>query len=347
MTADFDDCDYQPRSLWECHQLLSKPLGRDHILVKEVEKRNLISVGDVIRGVGTECMKESRLRSSLALSSIRTFVSEISSRNAAVLGGGLIRTLLALETNTDDDGVPLDEEENIVTDIVADLIMEIQLKAGPEAIQDISDHVLRSREVLLYTKYKLLRSFRKAIVGLDSRLEKEKTARLAIIDHPPHSSHSLAIAAVPTQRSLVSIHSSFSEFLAFSLDKHMKNITDAEKFNPFTDQIFLTELISTKLELFKKSKNDLSIIESSIPILTKFVIDHSQLDENFLRAYLQFLVVDPQVLTEIVTDSETLFLVRKAISKLSSFPSLPIEVKEIVSLIHDCINPTRSPEISL
>ena len=347
MTADFDECEYQPRSLWECHQLLSNTLGRDHILVKEVEKRNLVCFGDVIRGVGTECMKESRLRSSLALAKIRSYVSEISHRNASALGGGLIRSLLALETGTDDDGVPVDEEENTVTDILADLIVEIHVKSDPKIIEDISNHILRNREVLLYTKYKLLQSYRKAIVGLHTRLENEKVSRLTDFDRPPASSSFPSIVKVDTTRSLVSLKASFSEFVSSSLDDHFLHITGQEQFNPFTDQILLTELIATKIALFKKSKNDLSIIESSIPPLTKFVIDYHDLDENFLRAYLQLLVITPQILVEIVAEPDTLFLVRKAMAKISHLPCLSQDVKEIISLIQDCINPTVvSPQIS-
>ena len=80
--------------------------------------------------------------------------------------------------------------------------------------------------------------------------------------------------------------------------------------------------------------------------LTKFVIGYSDLDENFLRAYLQLLVVTPQVLVEVVADPESLFSVQKAISKLLLLPSLSQDVKEVISLIQDCINPTQAPQVS-
>ncbi len=344
MTADLEDCEYQPRSLWECHQLLTSSIGRDHILIKEVDRRNLISYGDVIRGVGTECMKETRLRTFLALGKIRDFRSEISSRNAPILGAGLIRAILALETSTDDDGVPVEEEENNVTDIVADLMLEIQMKAGPHAILNITDDILKSREILLYTKYKLLQSFRKAIVGLETRIETERSLRQAIEDNGSSinpQNHSLV--HIPQARSLASIKASFSDFVSSSLDRHLQHITTREKMNPFTDQILITELIGTKLALFKSSKNDISIIESAITPLSQFVIDYPSLDENFLRAYLQLLVVTPQVLVEIVADQDMLFLVRKAVTKLVHRDELPKDVEEIIALIQDCITPSPAP----
>jgi hypothetical protein len=344
MTADLEDCEYQPRSLWECHQLLTSPLGRDHILIKEVDRRNLMSYGDVIRGVGTECMREARLRTSLAIGKVRDFRSEINSRNAPILGVGLIRAILALETSTDDDGVPVEEEENNMTDIVADLMLEIQLKAGPSAIRNITDDILKSREILLYTKYKLLQSFRKAIVGLETRIETERSLRQAIEDNRcSTNTQNHSLVHVSPARSLASIKASFSEFVSSSLDRHLQHITTQEKMNPFTDQILLTELIGTKLALFKNSKNDLSIIESAVTPLSQFVIDYPNLDENFVRAYLQLLVVTPQVLVEIVADQELLFVVRKAVTKLVHRDELPENVKEIIALIQDCITPSPAP----
>ena len=349
MVSEHSDVDYVPKSLWECQQLLSKPLGRDHILVKGVDKRNLIPYEDVTRGVGTECTRESQLRTSLAVGQIAHFKSEISFRNADALGGGLIRSLLALETSTDDDGVPLEAEETVITDIISELMIEILIKAGPQCLEHLSTSMIGNKEILMYTKYKLLHSMRKAIRGLENRLEDEKSSRQSIENNTSKSAPSNAIVQLPRQISLTVLKTSFSEFVSSCIDKNVTSITTIPEINPFTDQLLLTELIATKLALFKISKNDLSIIESLIPELSRFVSVRSDLDENFLRAYLQLLVTTPQVLLELVEDPHTLHLVRNAICSLISstnFEKLPSDISEVISLIQDCIFPT-APQLSI
>lgn len=351
MTKNPEDPDYTPRSLWECYKLLSSPLGRDHILIKGVDKRNLRSFGEVIRGVGTECVKDCQLRVSQATRNMRSYKSEISFRNASSLGDGLLRSLLALETQTDEDGVPLEDEENIVTDLVSEIIVEMHMKAGSASLLRLYDDIAGNKEVLVYTKYKLLRSFRKAVVNLEFRLSEEKMHR-ASIDRTATSKNqdrSQFLVTTSPQRSLTSIKSSFHEFVSNSLNRQICSITK-NHINPFTDQILLTEMIVTNLAFFEKSKNDLSLIEAMIPPLSTYIVQLPEMDENFLRAYLQILVVTPQVLMDmVVADPHVLHLVRTAIKSIFDSPTFsnhPKDIKDIIVLIQDCITPSNSPQVS-
>jgi len=325
---------------------MTMPLSRDHFLVKEAEKRNRIKYSDVVNGVGTECTRESRLRKHIAVQNIRNFKEELSSRNCHALGEGIIRSLLAIETETDDDGIPLEKDENKITDLISEFLVEMHIKSpNPALVSKLTSHVLENKEVLFYTKYKLLNGLKKSVTGIDSRIQNEREIRKCIAENassPTPSTH--VLIRVPQQKPLAVLKSTYIDSISNSLDKQVSNLAKTTDGNQFIDQLLLTELISAKRVICRDDPQEL---EPLVEMLCRFISNkRMELEENFIRAFLQTLVAKPEVMHAYVTNEDLLPLIRQSLNCIAEQDTrtsgLANDIMNIVRILLECISPNMS-----
>ena len=326
-----------PQSLGECLQLLTQPLARDHILVKGDENRNQVSVGDVFTGVGTECPSEARSRVALAVAHTAEYIDEISSRNANALGTGLVRALLNVQTETDEEGVPLEEDENKICDIIGQCLLQIQAKSrDSRAVTNLSNSILSNSEVLMYAKYKYLKSVRSGVVALDTTNGPPTEPALPVSQTSIVQSH--------TQQALAVIRRNYSASVCKSVDGQLERVLN-EPDLLWVNQVLVNELIESAIVVSKSTK-DLDVLEAPIITLLKFLKTHN--DGEVVKALLRVLLVDRLILIQLVEDEDTVKLLRVVMKRLKDDSSLPIEVRDVIASIHNCIDVTQlmSPIVS-
>ena len=298
---------FSPCSIYECWDLLRSSIGRDNWLLKEYESRNSVSVGDVITGIGTEDPRELSLRQSAALGSLPLFLDEFTGRNVRMLGPGLIKALLCLETEADDDGIPIEHAEDAVNAIVGKVLVAVQSKVRDDRfVQKMLEELVSDGEVLFYCKYKLLKSVRSSLDSSQLRVDKI----VAGLDSSSLSAYgSRAISPAELKRKyFISVNR--------CMDNQFSKAINLSNPNPFTHELLLVELLETKLALFAKSQNDVDLLLPFISELVWYLKKKENLTPHLVNAFMRLLLASRDVLLEVVED-----------------PSLTRQLKVVLALI--------------
>ena len=319
-----DEAHDRPTSLQECLSLLTLPLSRDHFLVKGKEDRNRIRVSDVITGTGTECQREAAQRKKSALQNCHKFVDEISHRNSRQLGLGLVNALLGVETDVDEDGVPLEEDESKVCQLVGRILVEIQSKTRePSILEEATSNILANSEVLLYHKYKLLKSVRFGAEALSNSLASK--------------SYITNIVPFKPEQSLAVIRDRYMACIAKSTSSDLDRILSLEDTSLFVNKVLVNELVDTEI-VMSKTADDTESLMPMIRSLVVYLKKSSMSDEEFVKALLRLLTCSKQVLLDVAEDESIVALLRIVLKQIMNSRNLSSEVLELVASIHQCIS---------
>lgn len=314
----------RPTSLQECLSLLTLPLPRDHFLVKGIEDRNRIRVSDVITGTGTECQREAAKRQESALQNCHKFVDEISHRNSRQLGLGLVNALLSVETDVDEDGVPLEEDESKVCQLVGRILVEIQSKTRePRILEEASSSFLSNGEVLLYHKFKYLKSVRFGAEALGDSLASE--------------SDSTNIVPFKPAQSLALIRDRYMACMSRSMSSELDRILSLEDTSLFVNKVLVNELVDTEI-LMSKTADDTHSLIPMIKSLVVYLKKSSIPDEELVKALLRLLTCSKQVLQDVAEDESVVALLRIVLKQIMDSRKLFGEVLEMMASIHQCIS---------
>lgn len=329
--ADCEPCSssqYEPKSLAECLELLSGPVHRDHILVRDVDNWNQLSIQEVITGIGTEQIAEFKKRTDTALHAVHLFAHEITPRTTESLGLSLIKSLLCLEVDTDGDGVPLDESEAEICDNIARLFLRIEaVSKSRTCISDFVTRALLDKETLVYNKYKLLKSLRVGFRSLASRRTGVKT----ILDD-----HNLnALVSVGDSRSKLALLNDFAANISSAFDCALVGIL-WNKDEQLTKSVLFAEIVQTILDVADCTQ-DVSLIGSSVMQISEYVRETT--DIEVVKCVLRMILADRRTLVEILNDHGGAAKLRGMITRLQVRPDLPKDLAELIDAINDCVAP--------
>jgi len=282
---------YQPGCLAECLELLSRPLPRDHSLVRDSERVNIVSVHDVITGTGTERSAEESTRLTQAISRVTMFLDEISTRNVDLLGLPILNRLLQIEPDCDEDGVPVEESEDELCLIIAKVL--IRIEAVIESRSVLSNPLsafLCDKEQLMYNKYKLLKSVRFATGTLRSAIHGNNS---------PSSTETGILCNYASTHSTLAVLNNFSATMSSAVGVSMKT-TLQNKDALFLNKVLISELVETQVEVCRASRDwsqAASVLDQAIELID------SESEEDIIKALMRLLLVDDRVLLA-MTDSE-------------------------------------------
>lgn len=315
-----------PISLYECWDLLRHPLGRDHFLVKGSDDRNIITVDDVVTGVGTESLEEAKIRRNLALEYLPDHIYQLNHRNVKTLGYGLVHILLSLEGECDEDGVPVESVETKMTSLIGELILVGQLY-DKCMFKKLIDSILPDNEFLFYTKYKFLKSIRSSFLTIN---DSSFMSGLMLNDgfHIVSDKDRSGIM----QKFVASVH-----VVNGCVEKYFFDTISSKKPNPFTDTLLLVELIETKLVIFSKFK-DIDCLLSIVQIVVSVENKSLAGDAHFVNAILRLILASPKLLVEFVEDPDDTRNLKNFLSRIKKAQHEPI-VMETVSSILACLSP--------
>jgi hypothetical protein len=320
-----NEYDFRPQSLWECYQLMSTPLPRDHSLVKGLDRRNQVKYSDIITGVSTESPSESLTRRSVAVEYVPGFIHELNRRNIPILGEGLVRQLLSLETDGDEDGIPTEADESRVTELIGRIVYEIQLKTtDKKLVENMLSSILSNREILFYTKYRLIKS-----VDHSVRCLSDQTISTSLTSHS-----STALAAYSPRELLVKVEH-FRHSISTLFSSQISRVLNSETEMRFIGSIFVIELIDSLMKNF----TEVSQLEPVVVELGKFILRTDQVESDLCKLYLQLLLTDPRVLPELVEDEDIVCLIRRVLRNMVDTKKLDHETVEIANSIRECIDP--------
>ncbi len=325
--------EYRPQSLWECYSLLCNALPRDHLLVKGLEKRNRVCFSDIITGVSTESETESLLRRSMALDNVPVHIGELNARNVAVLGEGLVRKLLAIETDTDDDGVPLEADEENVTNVVGSLLAEMRLKSDTsQTVDNLVSSILGNKEVLFYTKYKLLKSVDYSVRCLADCHPRHSPS---LCSHSSPSVSSGSLLPKSSRSELARIRESYRSTMARTVSREIDHVVKDEQQMKFVGHVFVIELMNTLMKMYQ----DVSDLEPAVMSIGNHINRANYLDPDLIKNYLRMLLLDKRIMIELVEDDEIVNLLRRVMRKLEGVTTLEPEAKTIIRTVRECIDP--------
>lgn len=311
------DGPYKPASLRECLDLLCQTLPRDHYLILDAEKRNNIRVSDIVTGTGTERSTEISSRSQHAIKALPQYIDEITARNCESLGIPLIHALLNVETDSDEDGVPLDESEARVSQIVGRCLLQLEVSsAGRPLVQDLISDILLSKEMLLYSKYITLKAARAAIELLDASSRSPSVADVSGLNFPIKSS---------LNQPLVQLRNRLSLSISVPSQAAVSSILgNTEGF--FVNRAIFGDLIQTLLESARFGKDADMLVPSLMSILQ--FLRHS-FDIDVVKGLLNLVLFHNSVLSIIEEDDELCQLTRHVLKQLEGSDQLPVELKEV------------------
>ena len=319
-----------PTCLAECLELLSRPVARDHYLIREADNLNQVSIQEVIAGIGTEKIEDSKKRQEAALYGVRIYMDEITSRTSMSLGISLINSLLCLEIDTDDDGVPLDEDEANVCDHIARLMLRVEAVSQSQMIlADFFTRILLDKETLLYNKYKLLKAVRVACRSL--------TSWPADGSFSLHRRNVQSLVPIANSKSTLAVLNDFAANVSLAFDRALVGLLSNQEILP-TNNVLIGEIMLTLIELANFTK-DVGHIASSIIEISDLVRETT--DVEVVKGVLRMILTDQKTLEEILCDREgtrKLLLMTKI---LKARVDLSQDISELLDAIHNCVEPAE------
>jgi hypothetical protein len=312
---------YEPSSLAECVDLLSRPVQRDNPLFCDPESVNRKFISDLVTGVGTEQPLDSFKRKDLAASFIHDHRYDITSRTCGVLGVSAIKCLLELEGETDDDGVPTDESEEKICGIMGRVIARMEsVSTCGTLVPDALYSILNDKEQMIYHKYKLLRAIRS---GSRMLADAQASPELALL------SDSDSVAMQRSCKSNIATLNGFVSAVSRTIEKSILD-TLANKESLFLNKMLLNELVETAIELGRTGKDwtfMADTCERIVPTVEK------EKDEDIIKPVLRLLTADPRVVQSIASEPDTVQQIRDALKAWLSLPAICQEVKNVISAV--------------
>jgi hypothetical protein len=322
-----DSCLYEPSSLLECLELLSRPLQRDHYRMRDMDRLNYVTVEDVITGTGTEQSLSLKKRTDSAVSKVREFVDEISYRNAEAVGLHLLNRLLQIEPESDDEGVPLDESEKYLCDTIGMLITRIgAVSESGKTLGSFMQAFLTDKEQLMYNKYKLMKSVRSASLSLSQ----DAVNKASCMEGGARAT----LFKSTTCDSAIALLNNICDSSSLAIRSAAKQLLLNED-SIFINTILINELVETQIQMSQLSKdwnNTALFIEETMELIG----DTSEHD--VVKSFLRLMLIDRRILMELMDDKETLSGLWRLTNRLMMNKSLPEEVNEIIQTIHSSLD---------
>ena len=316
---------YEPSSLIECLELFSRPLPRDHFLIRDLERVNTVSIQDVITGTGTERLSERTARSDFALKALPCFIDEISPQCVDTVGLPLLSKLLEIEPECDEDGVPVEQAEDSLCQIISAVLLRLQAALdGSMTLSDSLSRFLCHNEQLMYNKYKLLKSTRFAVSSLECALKAQAQ---------PESKKTLALCSSSSSGSLMTVMNNFSSSVTSFTGITIRN-TLRDKEGLFLTKVLVGELVTTQIEVCKASKDwsqAAAVIEQAIDLIDE------DAEEDVVKALMRLLLIDERVLLAMTDNDENARRLKNFTTAISAHAKLDSAIKETVRYIDETI----------
>ena len=312
---------YEPSSLAECVDLLSRPVHRDNPIFCDPESVNRKLISDLVTGVGTEQPLDTLKRKTLAASFIDDHRDDITSRTCGVLGISAVKCLLELEGETDDDGVPTDESEEKICGIIGRIIarMESVSISGP-SVSDALQSILNDKNQLIYHKYKLLRAIRSGSKVLaDARVN----------PHLESLAGSTSYAMQGACKSKIATLNGFVSGVSRIVEKSILE-TLANKESLFLNKVLLNELVETAIELGRSGKDWTFVADTCERIIPTAEKEN---DEDIIKPVLGLFLADRRVVQFLASEPDTSRKMCNALNTWLALTTISEEVKDVIRAV--------------
>ena len=307
-------------SLRECLEYLAAPLARDHFMNKDPENRNSVTISDIITGIGTEDPLRQKARTDQAIRTIPEFVDEIDGRNCEGLGTRVFHALLNVETDSDESGVPLDQEEDHVCRILGRILLRIQVVSPDRSLaKSMLVSIMNSKQVFPYQKYKVLKACRSAMLALSEQARSSGDRVECGKD-----------ASLQSRESALTVRSRLADSIAHTVDSALKELLSEETSNELNDALF-GDFIET-LALASKIAKDCYLLEPSVTALLRSL--RLRFDIDRLRALLQLLLSNRSTLDLVCEDDDLRSQASRVLEEVKSRSDIHGELRDLVSEIH-------------
>lgn len=304
---------YEPCSLSECADMILRPLGRDHYLCRNEEQFNQLTISDVILGVGTEQKTDTKKRIDISISHLGRFIDEVTVRNVNRIGLPLVKTLLNIETDADEDGVPLEDVENELCSVVGRILVRCdQVSSDSQSVRRFCSALLSDGEQLVYHKYKLLKSLKAGFKQLSYPSESDGRGLLAIV-------------GMDKQFSMVKLQNRFTETYSKTLQDAFSRLISASK---LAEKALLPEIAAAQVSVAGVSK-DWGSLESSIDALI-YELDRSKpFRTDIMETLVSFLLAHESVLPMYVYEDDRRKILYRVLRR-SSESEMKEELREVI-----------------
>ena len=314
---------YQPSSLSECIDLLSRPLAGDHFLRHAEERLNQITINDVILGVGTEQISDNKNRVDLSVSFLGDFLDEIVGKNVGRVGFPLIKMLVNLEVEADDDGVPIESAETRMCSLIGRILVRCdQVSMNIKDVESFCCDLLDDNEQLVYHKYKLLKALTSGFKEICDTREGKGKEVLAVVRQDDHFS-------------ITKLRNRFTETFSRTLIRTLNTkLGNSDQWG----YVLFPEIIASQIVVASLCK-DWNSLEIPINNLCRHIEKNSMIKEDLVQCVLSLLLSHGSVFPLFVSDVDNRNLLLRVLKRIGC-AEIKDELKTVTSQLQSLLEET-------